>query len=164
MKQQTQLSVILSNVPGELSKLCGVLKGANINILAMSIQNAKDFVEELYNIKMKTKSRIEMEASYRGILKESSPYSLIRLLVDDAEKGERVLTEADYLFDKDHVLVLTLGNRPGTLGEVVKIIGDAHVNIDYVYGSAMEDFREANFILHIADDDIDKLKESLKNF
>ncbi|MBU4372488.1 MAG: ACT domain-containing protein [Proteobacteria bacterium] len=164
MKKETQFSVILTNAPGELSKLCDVLKEANINILAMSIQNAKDSVKELYNMKIKTNSRIEMKESYLGILKESSNYSLIRLLVDDSKEGEKVLAKAKYLLDKDHVLVLKLGNKPGMLGKMAKIIGDAHVNIDYVYGSAMKESQEAIFIVHIAEADIDKLKDSLKDF
>ena len=82
MEKKTQLSVILTNAPGELSKMCDVLKAANINILAMSIQNAKDSVKELYNMREKTGRRIALAESYRGILKDSSDYSLIRLLVD----------------------------------------------------------------------------------
>lgn len=164
MEKKTQFSVILTNVPGELSKLCDVLKDANINILAMSIQNARDSVKELYNIKIKTNSRIEMKESYLGILKESSNYSLIRFLVDDPVEGEKVLVNAKYLMDKDHVLVLKLGNRPGMLGKVTRIIGDAHVNIDYVYGSALEGALESIFIVHIAEEDIEKLKDSLNDF
>ena len=164
MKKETQFSVILTNVPGELSKLCAVLKAANINILAMTIQNAKDSVKELYNIKIKTKSRMEMEASYRGILRESSNYSLIRILVDKAEECEKVLTKAEYLFDKDHVLVLKLANIPGTLGKVAEIFGNADVNIDYVYGSSIEESQDANYIVHVAEADIKKLKDALKDF
>lgn len=164
MKRETQLSVILTNVPGELSKLCEVFQEANINILAMSIQDAKDSVKELLNMKIKTRSRVEMEQSYRGILKESSNYSLIRLLVNDAVTAEKVLTDAKYLLDTDDVLVLTLANKPGTLGKVSQIIGNAHVNIDYVYGSAMEGSQEAIFIMHVAEDVIDSLQDSLKDF
>jgi len=43
----------LSNKPGELAKLCDSLKEANINILAMSIQNAKDAIKE--PIRLETK-------------------------------------------------------------------------------------------------------------
>jgi len=80
MEKRTQLSVILNNTPGELSKLCDVLKASYINILAISIQNAKDFVKELYKMREKTGRRIALAESYRGILKDSSDYSLIRFL------------------------------------------------------------------------------------
>ena len=163
MEKRTQLSVILTNTPGELSKLCDVLKEENINILAMSIQNAKDSVKELYNMREKTGRRIALAESYRGILKDSSDYSLIRLLVDKPKEGEKALAKAKYLMEKDHVLVFKLVNQPGMLGRVAKRIGEAHVNIDYIYGSAMEEAEESIFVVHIAETDFDKVKASLKD-
>jgi len=163
MEKKIQLSVILTNAHGELSKLCDVLKAENINILAMSIQNAKDSVKELYNMREKTGRRIALAESYRGILKDSSDYSLIRLLVDNSKEGEKALVKAKYLLDKDHVLVFKLVNQPGMLGKVAKRIGEVHVNIDYIYGSAMEDAKESIFVVHIAETDFDKVKDSLKD-
>ena len=163
MEKRTQISVILTNAPGELSKLCDVLKAANINILAMSIQNAKDSVKELYNMREKTGRRIALAESYRGILKDSSDYSLIRLLVDKPAEAEKALVKAKHLLDKDHVLVFKLTNQPGVLGKVAKILGEANVNIDYIYGSAMEGAKESIFVVHIAEPDIDRIKNALKD-
>ena len=163
MEKKIQLSVILTNAPGELSKLCDTLKVENINILAMSIQNAKDSVKELYNMREKTGRRIALAESYRGILKDSSDYSLIRLLVDKPKEAEKVLVKAKHIVDSDPIFVFKLVNQPGMLGKVVKRIGEAHVNIDYIYGSAMEEAKESIFVIHIAETDFDKVKNSLKD-
>lgn len=163
MEKKTQLSVILTNAPGELSKLCDVLKAENINILAMSIQNAKDAVKELYNMREKTGRRIALAESYRGILKDSSDYSLIRILVDRPIEAEKALLNANHLVDKDQVLEFKLKNQPGVLGGVAKRFGEANVNIDYIYGSAMEDARESTFIVHIAESDFDRIKNSFND-
>jgi len=163
MEKKTQLSVILTNAPGELSKLCDVLKAENINILAMSIQNAKDAVKELYNMREKTGRRIALAESYRGILKDSSDYSLIRILVDRPIEAEKALLNANHLVDKDQVLEFQLKNRPGVLGGVAKRFGEANVNIDYIYGSAMEDAKESTFIVHIAESDFDRIKNSFND-
>jgi hypothetical protein len=163
MEKKIQLSVILTNTPGELSKLCDVLKAANINILGMSIQNAKDSVKELYNMREKTGRRIALAESYRGILKDSSDYSLIRLLVDRPVDAENRLLKANYLVDRDQVLVFKLVNQPGILGRVAKRFSEADVNIDYIYGSVMEEAKESIFIVHIAESDFDQLKDSLKD-
>jgi hypothetical protein len=154
--------VILTNAPGELAKLCDVLKGENVNILAMSIQNAKDSVKELYNMREKTGRRIALAESYRGILKDSSDYSLIRLLVDKPTDAEKALVKSKHLLDKDHVLVFKLVNQPGMLGRVAKRLGEAHVNIDYIYGSAMEGSEESIFVVHITESEIHKVKDILK--
>ncbi|HMK52005.1 MAG TPA: ACT domain-containing protein [Thermodesulfobacteriota bacterium] len=163
MEKRVQLSVILTNTPGELSKLCDVLKGADINILGMSIQNAKDSVKELYNMREKTGRRIALAESYRGILKDSSDYSLIRLLVDKPADAEKALVKSKHLLEKDHVLVFKLANQPGILGKVARRLAEAKVNIDYIYGSAMEDAKESIFVVHIAESDFDRIKDILRD-
>ena len=164
MEKKTQLSVILTNTPGELSKLCDVLKASNVNILAMSIQNAKDSVKELFNMREKTGRRIALAESYRGILKDSSDYSLIRILVDKPIEAEKALVKAKHLIDKDQVLVFRLVNQPGMLGRVAKRFGESNVNIDYIYGSATDDASEPIFVVHIAESDFERIKNVLKDF
>src|SRR5512136_2710624 len=118
----------------------------------MSIQNAKDSVKELYNMREKTGRRIALAESYRGILKDSSDYSLIRLLVDKPDEAEKALASANHFADIEPVLVFRLVNQPGMLGEVVRRFGAARINIDYIYGSAMEGVKESIFVLHIAEE------------
>ena len=161
MERRTQLSIILINTPGELAKLCDVLSTSNINILAMNIQNAKDAVKELFKIREKTRRRIALAESYRGILKDSSDYSIIRILVDKPEEAERKLTELEYLLDSEPVLVFTLINKPGMLGQVAKKLGEARINIDYTYGSAMEDAEKSLFILRVSE--IDEAEQFFAN-
>jgi len=163
VEKKTQLSVILRNTPGELSKLCDVLKASNVNILAMSIQNAKDSVKELYNMREKTGRRIALTESYRGILRDSSDYSLIRILVDKPTEAEEALVKANHLIDRNHVFVFKLANRPGMLGTVAKRLGEANVNIDYIYGSAIDDADESIFVVHIAESDFDRIKDFFKD-
>ena len=163
MERRTQLSVILNNAPGELSKLCDVLKTTEVNILAMSIQNAKDSVKELYNMREKTGRRIALAESYRGILKDSSDYSLIRLLVDKPNEAEKALLKVNHVVDKEPILVFRLANQPGILGKVAKRFGETGVNIDYIYGSAMEEAKESIFIVHVAEADLDRIKDSFND-
>jgi len=151
MERRTQLSIILLNTPGELAKLCSVLSKSNINILAMNIQNAKDAIKELFTIREKTRRRIALAESYRGILKDSSDYSLVRILVDKPEAAQKRLTELEYLLDSEPVLVFTLINKPGMLGQVAKRLGEGGINIDYTYGSIVENAEQSIFILHVSD-------------
>jgi hypothetical protein len=163
MEKKRQISVILKNAPGELARLCDALEAANVNILAMSIQNAKDSVKELYNMREKTGRRIALAESYRGILKDSSDYSLIRLYLNKPEEAERILRDASHLIDTEPILVFRLVHQPGMLGRVARRFGEANVNIDYIYGSAMEEGKEAVFLVHIAEADIPKVEKSLKD-
>jgi hypothetical protein len=158
-----QLSVILLNKPGELARLCDTLKATNINILAMSIQNVKDAVKELYDIRQKTGRRVALDASYQGILKDSSDYSMIRLVVDQPVEAERVLLKANHLVDTEPILVFRLSNQPGMLGRVAKRFGESQINIDYIYGSAMEGIQDSIFVVHIAEADYARLGHTFDN-
>jgi len=161
MEQRLQLSVILNNAPGELSKLCDVLKMASVNILAMSIQNAKDAVKELFKIREKMDRRVALAQSYQSILKDSSDYSMIRLLVDQTERAEKALLKENHLVDKEPVLVFRLAHQPGMLGKVAKRFGEGKINIDYIYGSAMEDAKESIFVVHVAETDLSRIRDAL---
>jgi hypothetical protein len=46
---------------------------------------------------------------------------------------------------------------------VAKRFGEANVNIDYIYGSAMDDANESIFVVHIAESDFDRVKGFLKD-
>ncbi len=163
MEKRLQLSVVLINAPGELSMLCEILKVGNINILAMSIQNAKDSVKELYHMREKTGRRIALAESYRGILKDSSDYSLVRLLVDKPAEAIKALNEAKHEVDQEPILVFRLANRPGILGQVTKRFSEAGINIDYIYGSAMEDAKESIFVVHIPEKEVERIKDSFRD-
>ena len=53
MAEGKQVSVILKNEPGELARLSEIFERNNINILAISIQNAKNFLMELFRAREK---------------------------------------------------------------------------------------------------------------
>ncbi len=149
MIKGTQLSAFVKNNPGELWKLCDVIQNEGINITGMSIQNAKDYVMELFRARERTGRRIAPAANYASILKDSEEYSVIRLVVDQPENAQKALADKDYIFDLSPVLLITLENRPGTLSELAGRFAKAKININYVYGSAKEEDKKAVFIVHI---------------
>jgi hypothetical protein len=163
MEHRIQLSVILNNAPGELSKLCEVLKAARVNILAMSIQNARDSVKELFKIRETMDRRVALAESYRSILKDSSDYSLIRLLVDQTETAEKALSKSHFPADRESVMVFRLVHQPGMLGKVAGRFGEAGINIDYVYGSAMEGAEESVFVVHVAEAELPRVRDLLED-
>jgi hypothetical protein len=71
-----------------------------------------------------------------------------------------VLLNDIHLVDAEPVLVFRLMNKPGILGRVAKRFGEANINIDYIYGSAMKDANESIFIVHIAEEDLGRVGDS----
>jgi len=132
---RTEISLFLKNVPGELGKLSALLAKEEINIDALTIQDASSYVDELFQARGKSLKRIASAATYNSMRKDSAQFALIRLLVNDSDKAINLLTMNDYLFEINRVIALELENRPGTLADIAASFGKEGININYVYGS-----------------------------
>ena len=153
MRKEIQISVFLRNVPGELGRFAQLMADSDVNILAMFIQNAADYIQEMFEARGKTIKRTASAASYGSVMKEAREYSLIRVLVDKTEGALEALKQAEYWVNTSHVLVVTLDNRPGNLATVSSRFGDANLNINYVYGSGDPDADTAVYIFHVPEVD-----------
>ena len=86
MPVRQQLEVMLADAPGELAKLTAVLKENQINIEAMSIQDANEYLLALYDVRSTTGRRVAPRDYYEAILRESAKYSMIRLITDNTAR------------------------------------------------------------------------------
>jgi hypothetical protein len=159
MTKEKQVSIFLRNVPGELGRFADLMGGSNINILAMFIQNAADYIQEMFEARGRSIKRTASAASYGSVIKEAKQYSLIRVVVDQTEKALEILKKADYWVNTLEVLVMKLENEPGTLAKISKRFGDANININYVYGSGTSDEQTAMYVFHVQD--VDEALKSL---
>ena len=55
---RTEISLFLKNVPGELGKLSTTLSDAGVNIDALTIQDASEYVQGLFKARGKSLKRI----------------------------------------------------------------------------------------------------------
>ncbi len=151
MPIKKQLEVMLADAPGELAKLTDVLKQDHINIQAMSIQDANEYLLALYDVRSQTGRRVAPRDYYEAILKESAKYSMIRLITDNPDKALESLNKAGYKVKAEEVIGMVLDNKPGLLNKVSKSFGDTGVNISYTYGSGFSDSECALFIFKVSD-------------
>src|SRR5919107_803270 len=101
----TDLTVILHDRPGELAQLGEVMGAVGVNIRGLAAFTGEG----------------------RGV---------IHLLVDDehAARARVALEEAGLgVADDREVLVVDVHDRPGTLGELARELGEAGVNIELAY-------------------------------
>ena len=66
------------------------------------------------------------------------PTGALRLVVDNPLHAAGSLREQHYQVDERDVLYAIVPNDPGSLGRVVKQIGDAGINLDYAYASGID--------------------------
>ncbi len=148
---RTEISLFLENVPGQLGKLASNLSEAGINIDALTIQDASEYVQEIFRARGKSLKRVAPAASYGSMKKDSADHALIRLLVENTDKAIDLLSKEGYIFDIMPVIALEIENKPGTLAEMAKKFGEEGININYVYGSALPGEAKALFIFSPAD-------------
>ena len=143
---RTEISLFLKNIPGELGRLSTALSQAGINIDALTIQDASQYVQELFRGRGKSLKRIAPAASYSSMKKDSAEFALIRMLTDQTDKAVDLLAKGEYLFDLMPVIALTIDNKPGTLAAMAETFGKEGININYVYGSAISGGKKSLFV------------------
>jgi hypothetical protein len=153
---RTEISLFLKNAPGELGKLTSLMAEAQINIDAITIQDASSYVKELFKNRGKSLKRIASAASYNSMRKDSAEFALIRLLPADGTTNKAIdlLSQYDYVFDIMPVIALELDNRPGELAKIASKFGEQGININYVYGSVSSPDEKCLFIF--CPEDIDQ--------
>jgi len=143
---RTEISLFLKNAPGELAKLTELIASKNINIDAITIQDASAYVQSLFEARGKSLKRLASSASYSSMRKDSAQFALIRLLVDDSKKAIELLKTKDYLFDSKKVVTLNIVNKPGEFTKINKKFGENQININYVYGSVSDSDGKCLFV------------------
>jgi len=151
---RTEISLFMKNVPGELGKLASMFADEEINIDALTIQDASSYVRELFKARGKSLKRIASPASYNSMRKDSAQFALIRLLVNHTDKAIDLLSKNDYIFDIMPVITIELENRPGTLAEITNRFGEEGININYVYGSVSSPDEKCLFVFCPEDIDL----------
>jgi hypothetical protein len=123
----TNLTIVLRDRPGELARIGEATGNAGVNILGMAAFTGEG----------------------RGI---------IHVLIADeqVERARRALEAAGLgIADEREVVVIDVNDRPGTLGELARTLGDASVNIELAYTTF------GGIKLVIATDDMESARAAL---
>lgn len=76
---------------------------------------------------------------------------LLRVVVDNPLHAAGALREHHYQVEEREVLVIQLSNDPGAFTRVARLMAEAGVNLEYVYGTAIEDSPMAVLVVGVAD-------------
>lgn len=76
----------------------------------------------------------EVGVNIRGFsVSDTADYGILRLVVDKPAEALSALKSAGFTVRDDEVICIDLPDEPGGLANVLRIVADAGVNIEYVY-------------------------------
>ncbi len=84
---------------------------------------------------------------------ETQDFGIVRLIVDDTYKTSCVLKEAGYVASITPVLAVEIPDEPGSLFQILKMLGDGGVNLDYMYAFLTRKKATAYMILRVEDNE-----------
>lgn len=84
-------------------------------------------------------------------LAETRDFGAARLIVADTANCVRALREGGYNFMETDVLAVEVADRPGGMADVLKIIADEQINLEYVYATVGRITESAVIILRVED-------------
>ncbi len=64
---------------------------------------------------------------------ESAEFGILRLVVNNPEKAKTALSSAGFTVKEQDVFAVEVEDAPGSFYQVVKILAEADINIDYTY-------------------------------
>lgn len=82
---------------------------------------------------------------------DTADFGILRLVVNEPEKVERILKEAGFAVKTTPVLTMKISDKPGGLLANVKKLTAAGVNIEYVYAFAAAAAEEARVVMKVDD-------------
>ena len=84
-------------------------------------------------------------------LAETRDFGTARLVVADPDACEKALKETEYHFIETDVLAVEVADKPGGMADVLDIIAQEHLNVEYVY--AMVEKKEGFAVVILRVDD-----------
>ncbi|AMD17303.1 acetolactate synthase [Methanobrevibacter sp. YE315] len=92
---------------------------------------------------------------------DTSEFGILRLVVDDPEKGREVLEENNFLVKITEIIGVEMNDAPGGLTSVLKVIKDNEIDLEYLYAFTHDKENKAILLLHA--DEIERLSDVLKD-
>jgi hypothetical protein len=90
---------------------------------------------------------------------EAGDFGVIRMVVDNPDKGYKVLHDGGFTVSVTDVLAVEMKDAPGGLYEIVDTLGANKINVDYAYAFVTAKAERAMLILRV--DDLSRAKKVL---
>ncbi|WP_054835704.1 ACT domain-containing protein [Methanobrevibacter arboriphilus] len=87
-------------------------------------------------------------------LADTSDFGILRIIVHDPEKAKKILEKNDFIVKIIDVVGVELDDTPGGLANVLKLLNENNINLEYIYAFTHEKTEKAILLLQSKDLDI----------
>ncbi|NLV68543.1 MAG: ACT domain-containing protein [Spirochaetes bacterium] len=93
------------------------------------------------------------------IVAETSDFGILRMIVNDSERGLKALRENNITCSVNDVLALEIDDKPGSLFNALDVFAKKNLNIEYMY--AFTEKRDGRAVMIFRFEDIEAAKNAL---
>jgi len=87
-------------------------------------------------------------------LAETPDFAVVRIVADKSEEAMKILKENGFTATIAHIVAVEVPDTPGGLTDILKILADNKINIEYMYGFVEQKAHKAMMVFKF--EDIDK--------
>lgn len=118
-----------------------------IKQISLFIENRKGRLMEVTDIL--AKNNIDIRALS---IADTPNYGILHLIVDDTNKAEHILRENKIIVSINSMISVSMPDRPGGLHEVLNVLNDNDLQIEYMYAFISHDPEKAYVLMRIVED------------
>ncbi len=119
----------------------------------MSIQQVTVFVENKPGALVGITDTLAANAiNIRALsIAETEDFGILRLIVNDNEAACKTLESEGYLFKMTDMVGVKIGDAPGKLSKALAVLGEAEINVEYLYAFMTRTEKHAYVVLRVQD-------------
>ena len=119
----------------------------NIHQISVFLENRTGQLAEITNL------LADKGVDIRAIsIAETADYGLARMIVDDSHKASSILLNHGDILSMTPVWAVEVPDRPGGLAEVLSVLAENHVDVEYMYSLFTHKEGNAYMVMRISDE------------
>ena len=119
----------------------------NIHQISVFLENRSGQLAEI------TRLLADANVDIRALsIAETADYGLARMIVDDSAKASSILLQHGDILSMTPVWAVEVPDRPGGLAEMLGILAESHVDVEYMYSLFTHKDGHAYMVMRISDE------------
>ena len=92
------------------------------------------------------KAKINLRAM---TLADTSDFGILRLIVDNPNKAVEILRKEGFTLRENTVIACVIADKPGGLADILNVLADKNISVEYMYGFLGKHEHEAVMIIRV---------------